>query len=42
MHIVVGGVEPVPVIAARVQQAVAAIAPTPVHVHVEDIDVPLL
>ncbi|WP_196804522.1 Asp23/Gls24 family envelope stress response protein [Cellulomonas sp. URHD0024] len=40
VHIVVSGIEPVPTTAGRVQRAVSAIAPMPVHVHVEDIDVP--
>ena len=40
VHIVVSGIEPVPVTAGRVQRAVSAIAPMPVHVHVDDIDVP--
>jgi hypothetical protein len=39
VHVVVSGIEPVPVTAGRVQRAVSAIAPMPVHVHVEDIDV---
>ena len=39
VHIVVSGVEPIQTTAGRVQRAVSAIAPMPVHVHVEDIDV---
>jgi len=39
VHIVVAGVEPIQTTAGRVQRAVSAIAPMPVHVHVEDIDV---
>lgn len=39
VHIVVSGIEPLPVTAGRVKRAVSAIAPMPVHVHVEDIDV---
>jgi len=39
VHVVVSGIEPAPVTAGRVQRAVSAIAPMPVHVHVEDIDV---
>ncbi|GEL94834.1 hypothetical protein [Cellulomonas composti] len=39
VHVVVSGVAPVPVTVGRVQRAVSAIAPMPVHVHVEDIDV---
>ena len=42
VHIVVDWSEPVPAIAGRVQRAVSAIAPMPVHVHVEDIDLPIL
>ncbi|WP_426593592.1 hypothetical protein ACPPVS_17925 [Cellulomonas sp. McL0617] len=42
VHIVVDGSEPVPAVADRVLRAVAAIAPTPVHVHVEDIDLSML
>jgi hypothetical protein len=40
VHIVVDGLEPVPLTAGRVQRAVSAIAPMPVHVFVDDIDVP--
>ncbi|WP_034621085.1 hypothetical protein [Cellulomonas sp. URHE0023] len=39
VHVVVDGSEPVRTTAGRVQRAVSAIAPMPVHVHVEDIDV---
>jgi len=39
VHIVVSGIEPIQTTAGRVQRAVSAIAPMPVHVHVEDIDV---
>ena len=39
VHIVVSGVEPIQTTAGRVQRAVSAIAPMPVNVHVEDIDV---
>ena len=39
VHIVVSGIEPILTTTGRVQRAVSAIAPMPVHVHVEDIDV---
>jgi hypothetical protein len=39
VHVVVSGLVPVPETAARVQRAVSAIAPMPVRVHVEDIDI---
>ena len=42
VHIVVDGSEPVRATAGRVQRAVSAIAPMPVNVHVEDIDLPIL
>jgi hypothetical protein len=38
VHVVVSDVAPVHETAARVQRAVSAIAPMPIHVHVEDID----
>lgn len=40
VHIVVDASRPVTATAGLVQRAVSAIAPMPVHVHVEDIDVP--
>lgn len=42
VHVVVSGAEPVATTAARIQRAVSAVAPMPVRVHVEDIDVPEL
>jgi hypothetical protein len=38
VHVVVTDHVPVHATAARVQRAVSAVAPMPVHVHVEDID----
>jgi hypothetical protein len=39
VHVVVSDLAPVPETAARVQRAVSAVAPMPVRVHVEDIDI---
>jgi len=39
VHVVVSDIAPVPDTAARVKRAVSAIAPMPVRVHVEDLDV---
>ncbi|MBO9553227.1 MAG: hypothetical protein J7523_01395 [Cellulomonas sp.] len=40
VHVVVSATEPVVVTAGRVQRAVSAVAPMPVRVHVDDIDLP--
>jgi len=40
VHVVLTTAEPIAVTAARVQRAVSALAPMPVRVHVDDIDVP--
>jgi hypothetical protein len=40
VHVVVSTLEPIPLTGARIQRAVSAVAPMPVRVHVDDIDVP--
>ena len=40
VHVVVSTAESIAVTGARIQRAVSAIAPMPVRVHVDDIDVP--
>ncbi len=40
VHVVVAATQPVAVTASRIQRAVSAVAPMPVRVHVDDIDLP--
>ena len=40
VHVVVSGTEPITAVAGRLQRALSEVAPLPVRVHVEDIDVP--